>query len=258
MPLFGLFFVDWSTLFVLGLLIFTGLYFFNKKATIGFGRWFNANLGEALRNVADTSPIAQLNQAVANATAKIESGKKGAAGLGALKRQLEASIRFYNSEETRLMELLQATKDNGDPHNTRRGYAEQLAANRSEKAATEAQLTSIRQQYDDFIADIREGDQTIREAEQQARLLKAKLSMSESKKAAAEFARSFDPTAATGELAESVRRVEQQINENEATVEVGQLGGEQRRGERKDRQALRAAAADKILAELDSQSPQQV
>lgn len=230
------------------------LFVVNRQAATSLFRWGKAGVGEAVRGVTNTNLVAQLNEAVVEATTKVNKGRQGMARIGAVKRSLERQLQDLRTEESQWMAKIQQVKAAGDPNNTARNYALQLATCREQLMTNDAQYKVVCSEYDDYSQDIIEGDRAIKAAKAKAASMQARLELSESQKAVAEFANGYDPNKITGDLAVAMDKVEAQINLNLGAADAARIGQEDRRAERADRALLRDAQADAILAEFDVQA----
>lgn len=235
--------------------LFAVLLVVNRRAAMSLIPWVRAGAGSAVSAVTGTNLVGQLQEAVKQATEKVAKGRQGLARIGGLKRGLERQLKDLRTEETQWVLKITQAQTHGDPNGTLQGYAMQLSTCREQIALNQAQYEEISAQFDDYSQDILDGDLAIREAQTKAKTAQARLEMSESQRAIAEFANSYNPNAITGELATAMQQVEDKINLNLGSADAAQVGQEQRRGERRDRAMLRQAQADAVLAEFNIPKP---
>ena len=69
-----------------------------KKAAGSLLFWGRSQAGEAVRAVTNTGIVAQLNQAIAEGTARIDKGKTGLSRVGGMRRSVKTQVETAEAE----------------------------------------------------------------------------------------------------------------------------------------------------------------
>ena len=237
---------------VVGGVVVLALAVINRQAllrVIGAGR---AQVGEFGRALEEADPLALLNQAIDDGVTKIEQAQRGLEKAKYLCRAVKRQVESGEKDEARLTNRIKVAVEQGDPNNTTKDYALQLADIRTQLTSNKEQLKAHEEAYENWAAQVELGKRKVRETREKARTLGVKLEMSEHQSQLAEFADNFnfDPNAMNQGLARAEELVQAKIDKNLAKSDVALDMSKQALAEAADDELERQAQADAILAEF--------
>ena len=230
----------------------------NRQALLrilGVGR---AQAGKLGRWAEQADPMALLQQAVDDGVANIQHAKKGLEDCRALVLSVERQVDSGEKEKARLESRIQAVLAQGDPNNTAKEYALQLAEVERQLALNKEQLAKHRETYANFAKQVEIGQKRVVEARRKADELGIALELSQREKELSQFASkfSFDPEGLKSGVAHAEEMVRQQIDKNRAAGDVAADLSRATLAQAADEQTEREAEAAKILQRFQKPASQ--
>jgi phage shock protein A len=225
------------------------LFVVNRHALVrivGMGR---AQAGKLGRWAEAADPLALLRQAVNDGVANIQQAKKGLEDCRALVLSVRRQVESGEKEKARLESRIQAVLAQGDPNNTAKEYALQLAEVERQLAMNKEQLAKHEETYANFAKQVEIGQKRVVEARRKADELGVALELSQREKELAQFAStfSFDPEGLKSGLTHAEELVRQQIDKNRAAGDVAADLSRSTLAQAADEEAERNAEAAEIL-----------
>ena len=238
-----------TTALVVGGLVVLALVLVNRQAVLrlfGAGR---AQVGKLGRAAEEADPLALLNQAVDDGVTNIQNAQRGLETSKSLVRSVERQVESGRKEKLRLGNRIQNVLNSGDPNNTAKEYALQLAEVEKQLTVNEEQLTKHKEAYENWAKQVELGRKKVVEARQKAQRLGVELEMSKREKEMAAFANNFhfDPNELNQGMARAEELIQRQIDDNRAAGDVARDMSKAAVAEAADEELDRQAEADAIL-----------
>ena len=215
------------------------------KRIWGAGR---AQVGKAGRAAEDADPLANFQQQVDDAAVALEDQIKAQKVATAQLESLQRQVRDHQNDVARLNSRIQTAVDKGDPNGTAKKNALLLAQTEKELETNQSQLKAQEEITSRIAKAVDMNRNKIIEARNKARQKGMELQQSEAmKRSAAQFAQLTGTDLFNG-LGTSLDKVQQKIDENNASVQVDQQQFSGVLADMQDEADERDSQADAILA----------
>jgi hypothetical protein len=273
---FGFFEIGIGALIVVGLIAV-----FNFRALKRLFSAGSVQVGKIGRWASEKDPLAVYQERIDEGTEKIAKGRQFLGQAGGEVRSAKRSVTELQTEAVRLNNRIDTAEKAGDPNHTLEGYALELAdveeklghgpqggwnfdgkeckfvQTQESQWSTEDQGTGAlgrlfraQLRFDNFSAQILQGQEQIETARKEARDLGMELQQSQHEKEMNEFANSFDPSSfGSDDTLKAARdKLKQQIDDNRGSGDANAALNVKASSRAKDAQLERSARAQEILA----------
>ncbi len=210
----------------------------------------SAQAGKLGRWAKNVDPLAVYQEEVDRGTEKIAQGRQFLAKAAGEVRSSTRRVHDLETEVAQLNYKIDTAQSAGDPNKTVEGYALDLGDADTKLAKEQAKLKHDTERFNNFSAQVLEGQNQVEEARKKSRELGLELEQSSREKEMNEFARGFDPNGFVGgnKLKEAEEALQRQIDENRGSADADNALNQRVVRENADKQLDRAARAKAILA----------
>lgn len=217
----------------------------------------SAQVGEWGRAAQNADPMAIYRERIDDAVENGQAAQKSLESCKTLVNEVQGQVDSGLKEKARLETRIKTALANGDPNNTARGYAEQLAHVEEQLGKNQQQLAKHKTNYDNFLKKVRHYGRKVKELRQEAHELGIELEQSEREKEMNKDLQALQDldTSFGGDLAQARAAVKQKIAANRAVGDVAADLSQQGLAEAADEDLERQAKADDILARFKTQQP---
>jgi phage shock protein A len=225
---------------------------FNPNAVsriVGAGR---AQVGKAGRAAENADPLAMFQQQIDDAATAMQSQLVALKSANTQLEGLQRQVRDDTQEKLRLESRIKSALEKGDPNNTAKGYALQLAQVEKNLEINKGQLERQEKICTEYGHSVDLNRQKIREAQQESQRLGLELKQSEAQKVATEqFAQLTNTDLFTG-VSTIKQKLQEKIDANRASARVDADQCSETLAQMKDEEDERQLQADEILARFKS------
>lgn len=216
------------------------------RALRQFWKAGEAQIGEIGRQVASLDPMTRLRQAIEDAGQQCNKAMHNAEEAKALVLRLGRKLEEEKARQTQLNSRITKALANPEKRDAAKSYALELARVEESISRYSEQSDTASRNYDKYCARVRDFQQQVREAQEEAASLKIELASSETNKEFAKQSAAFEPGNLSSELATQREAVRARIDQNNAAAGVSEDMGLSNY-EQDDVNEERDARADAIL-----------
>lgn len=236
------------TLAILVVVLVLGVALVKRRSLANLFMAGRAQVNKVSEKALDADPMAVLNQIIVDATEGISKSRKGINKAAGDVRSCQREVNECVAEKTSLESRIQVAVDSGDPNNTARGYALELADVEKRLEEAKFDLEDAQKRFTEDSRNLALCKKKIDEAKVEARRLGRQLESSERTRELEEFANTFDPESFDSQL-QAVRDViNRKVDDNLGAGDAEKAINPQKYARLKDEQLVKDQKADDILA----------
>lgn len=215
---------------------------------------FGAAADKAAESLHKQDPLSAYKSQIANA---IDSGKNASKVVEQAAKQLESLQRQIADDEkdqVRLVNRIKAVIANGDPNGNKTKYALDLDRVEQNLNKNREQLAIAQETYDDNISLVEKYERDVAEARKDAEHLGFQLEQTKAEKDLYDMSSNLKNKLNLGDLAESRRRVQEQIDANRGSARASKDLGRLESSLDDDEDYERIARSEAILSRFESKT----
>jgi phage shock protein A len=176
--------------------------------------------GSGRSQSAQADPMAVFQSAIDDGAARLRHAKEALEDCRSLLKSVQRQVESGEREKTRLESRIQAALAEGDPHQTAKEYAFQLAEVERQLAMNRQQLATHQKSHDSFAKQVEVGQQRLLDTRRKAQDLGIALKQSARERDMAQFASGLGMEEMQARVAPATEAIEQQIDQNRAAGRV--------------------------------------